>query len=80
MNNGIRDFFKMMNNNNLSISQVLDVMDYHEEGDRKYKKEFILSLQQVHIKFLAKKTTIKKDEGNKDKHMNKDVKLHQSLK
>jgi hypothetical protein len=34
MNNGIREFFKLLNNNKLDIDQCLDIMDYVEEGDR----------------------------------------------
>lgn len=48
MNNGIREFFKAMNKDGLDIDQVLNVMDYVEEGDRAHKKKFIVSIQQVH--------------------------------
>ena len=41
MNTGIREFFKLMNSKNLDINNVLDIMDYVEDGDRKYKKDFI---------------------------------------
>ena len=44
MNNGIRDFFKAMNKEGLDIDQVLNVMDYVEEGDRAHKKKFISSI------------------------------------
>lgn len=44
MNNGIRDFFHIISKENLDIDQILDIMDYVEEGDRRYKKEFIESL------------------------------------
>ena len=54
MNNGIRDFFRIMINEPADIDQMLDIMDYVEQGDREYKKEFIKSLQDVHTKFLAK--------------------------
>lgn len=55
MNNGIRKFFDQMMNQNLDIDKVLDIMDYMEEGDRSYKKEFICSLQKVHEKYLFRK-------------------------
>ena len=55
MNNGIRDFFNAMIREDIDIDQVLDTMDYVEEGDRRYKKDFISSLQKVHAKYLAKK-------------------------
>lgn len=45
MNNGIRDFFKAMSKEGLDIDQVLNVMDYVEEGDRAHKKRFIVSIQ-----------------------------------
>jgi hypothetical protein len=48
MNNGIREFFQLMITNNLDVDKVLDIMDYVEDGDRNYKKNFIQSLQQVH--------------------------------
>lgn len=57
MNNGIREFFQLLNSNNLGIDQGLDIMDYVEEGDRAYKEEYIQSLQQVHAKFLVRKQT-----------------------
>jgi hypothetical protein len=44
MNTGIRSFFQAMSKENLDIDQVLDVMDYNEEGDRAYKKDFISRL------------------------------------
>ena len=44
MNNGIRDFFNAMIREDIDIDQVLDTMDYVEEGDRRYKKDFISSL------------------------------------
>jgi len=47
-----------MNSQGLDINQVLDIMDYVEDSDRKYKKEFISSLQQVHTKFLDKKPKV----------------------
>jgi hypothetical protein len=40
-------------------------MDYVEEGDRAYKKEFIQSLQQVHSKFLVRKQTHRVQPKNK---------------
>ena len=54
MNSGIREFFKAMNKEGLDIDQVLNVMDYVEEGDRAHKKKFIVSIQQVHSQFLLK--------------------------
>lgn len=44
MNNGIREFFQLMITNCLDVDSVLDIMDYVEEGDRNYKKNFIQSL------------------------------------
>jgi len=41
MNTGIREFFKLIHTKNLDIDEVLDIMDYVEDGDRKYKKDFI---------------------------------------
>lgn len=41
MNNGIREFFQLLNSNNLGVDRVLDIMDYVEEGDRAYKEEYI---------------------------------------
>ena len=48
MNSGIREFFKAMSKEGLDIDQVLNVMDYVEEGDRAHKKKFIVSIQHVH--------------------------------
>lgn len=48
MNNGIREFFNAMHKHEFDIDQVLDAMDYVEDGDRRYKKEFINSLMKVH--------------------------------
>ena len=44
MNNGIRDFFNALQKDELDIDSVLDSMDYVEKNDRKYKKDFIMSL------------------------------------
>lgn len=44
MNTAIKKFFNAMNNEGMDIDKVLDVMDYVEEGDRAYKKNFISSL------------------------------------
>jgi hypothetical protein len=41
MNMAIKKFFNAVNHEGLDIDQVLDVMDYNEEGDRAYKKKFI---------------------------------------
>lgn len=54
MNMAIKKFFNAMNNEGMDIDKVLDVMDYVEEGDRAYKKDFISSLQKVHRRFLEK--------------------------
>lgn len=44
MNTAIKKFFTAMNNEGMDIDKVLDVMDYVDEGDRAYKKNFIQSL------------------------------------
>lgn len=71
MNSGIREFFKAMNKQGLDIDQVLNVMDYVEEGDRKHKKNFIVQIQQIHQQFLLKKTnnggSVKQLQPPKDK-------------
>ena len=41
MNMSIKKFFNAMNSAGLDIDEVLDAMDYNEEGDRAYKKKFI---------------------------------------
>lgn len=44
MNKNINVFFQAMAKENLDIDQVLDAMDYKDEGDRAYKKDFISRL------------------------------------
>jgi hypothetical protein len=41
-----------MQKENLDIDHLLDAMDYVDEGDRDYKKEFISRLQKIYNIFL----------------------------
>lgn len=41
MNNGITKFFRTIRQENMSIEDVLDAMDYNEKKDREYKLKYI---------------------------------------
>jgi len=56
MNSSIRQFFNLMSSEKIeNVDTLLDAMDYTDEGDRDYKREFISRLQKIYNTFLIQK-------------------------
>ena len=64
MNNGITKFFRTIRQENMSIEDVLDAMDYQDKKDREFKQKYIKKIMDVETEFLNR------DNKQKNKHNN----------
>ena len=66
MNNGITKFFRTIRQENMSIEDVLDAMDYTDKKDREFKQKYIKKIMDVETEFLKDKNHKKNKHNNQN--------------